>query len=84
MSLRLKDTDGEARAARRMASYARWRERLVAGIARRAMAIHRGAPQDMRILCPAHYGGYWCQWVAGHYGGCSLARSSQQTRLWPR
>ena len=50
------------------------------GLYRRALRIHRdpSAPQDIDILCPIYADGMWCQWVAGHYGGCVLGRANRQ------
>lgn len=45
-----------------------------------AWAIFQGVlPQDSEVLCPVNDGmGYYCQWVAGHYGGCVLGREGRQ------
>lgn len=44
-----------------------------------ARKISRGElPQDERILCPHNSGGYFCSWIAGHYGGCSLGEPHRQ------
>ena len=49
------------------------------GLRRRALAITRGqVAQDIDILCPVESGGYYCQWVAGHYGACVLGRGQAQ------
>lgn len=55
-------------------------DRRRAAIRRHAIQIHRGErPQDVRILCPVHAGGAFCQWVAGHYGACALGRFHDQS-----
>jgi hypothetical protein len=49
-------------------------------IARMAWKIHRNSdmPQDIRILCPVSADGYYCEWVAGHYGGHNINRAYKQ------
>lgn len=59
-------------------------EKRRVAIRRRALRIHNGeARQDIRVLCPMNAGGWFCQWVAGHYGGCVLGRSQAQRDLRP-
>jgi hypothetical protein len=81
LDLSLKDTDAEARAKRLRESRIRRRTIVASAIRKRSLKIYNGEEgQDMKILCPANYGGYYCQWVAGHYGGCVLGREHPQTR----
>jgi hypothetical protein len=81
LDLRLEDTDAQARAKRRIEFRTKWRTRVAVAIRERSLKIYNGEEgQDSKILCPANYGGYYCQWVAGHYGGCVLGREHPQTR----
>lgn len=82
LDLDLTDTDAIAKRDRLWASRQRRLNVLMRAINERAWAIHNDSrrDQDTRILCPVRADGYYCCWVAGHYGGHNLGRAVRQSR----